>query len=217
MIRIVLGLMVGGGFLLFLGFREFQLSSAADTEPQTISAEQLIANGPGDNAHVKVTGLFIMDNFVYEENEKEPGKYLKLWTPAIAETDPWAVEFYKKEAAAFEADAENPDFSFLDQMGMPERIGLVILTDEVKNDADFGAFYLNTELQGLVINKIDKLSGEELSLLSNAYGGIDADSVLVLEHNREPASTGKVALLGGGGLLLFLAGPGLFLVTRGKK
>ncbi len=215
MIRIVIALMVGGGFLMFIGFREMQLSSVADAEPQTIAASDLFANGHGDNAHVKVTDLFIMDNFVYEEKENNPGHYLKIWTPAIAENDPWAIEYYEKEDAALAANPTNPDFGFIDAMGMPAGIGMVIITDEVNNDREFEAFYTETELQGLIINKIDKLSGEELKLLKSTYPNINPDKVLILEHNRKPSS-GKGVLMLGGGAVLFLIGPGLFLLGRNK-
>lgn len=216
MIRIAIALVIGGAVLAFFGYNESKLASAADTEPQTITAADLIANGPGDNAHVRVTDLYILDSYAYEGPDDGSDTYDKLWVPAIAMDDPWAVDIETKVEEAIAANPENPDFTAIDQIPYPTDLGLVIYTKDVGNAVAFDGFYQETELQGLIINEIENLKGDELSNLKQGYPSLDASKVLILEHNRKPKSGGTTMLMMVGGVLLILAGPALFFFTRSK-
>src|SRR5262245_45660063 len=46
---------LAGAAALFAGFQLHRIQSAAQTEPQAIALADLIQNGCGDNAHVRVT------------------------------------------------------------------------------------------------------------------------------------------------------------------
>lgn len=217
MIRFALLLMVGGGFLIFFGCQEQRLSSASDTEPQEITAADLIANGVGENAHVKVTELYMLDNFVYESREDTPNKFEKVWVPAVSEADPYVVELDRVVAESDIDETGVPSNSLIRQLEAipsPANFGIIIISDEVDSQGQLERFAENTEIQGLVINEIDSLDKEELDILRSQYPGMSVDKLLIIEHNRKPAGAGKTFAMIGGGVVLFLLGPGLFLMTR---
>jgi len=74
-----------------------------------------------------------------------------------------------------------------------------------------------TSVQGLVINRIKSLKGEEAKLIEETFPEIDLDKVLLLEHNRKPASLTKSLGMTFGGALLTLIGIGLFFVGGGQS
>ena len=202
MIRIVLAFMIGGGVLMYFGFREMQLSSVADTEPQTITAADLIANGPGENAHVKVTDFtLLLHETLMLTPEDNPNQYDKVWAPVIPIDDPYVGQIL----ALGEFD-QPPAFR--------DKVGLILYSKDIDNERELFNVQDQGTVQGLVINKIDKLSGDELKEFQKSLN-VDPNTVLVLELDRKPSS-GKGVLMLGGGAVLFLIGPGLFLLGRNK-
>lgn len=95
-------------------------------------------------------------------------------------------------------------------------VGVILYSKDIKNDEAFYKTMSDGWVQGLIINEIDQIEGEELQLLQRGVPGMNADTVLVLEHNRTPKSGAVTLLIMAGGIVLMLAGPGLFFVTRGK-
>lgn len=202
MIRFAIALVIGGALLTFFGFNEHKLASAADAEPQTISAADLAANGPGDNAHVKMTGFWLLDTqSVVEYPEHDQNKYNKIWAPVITAEDPYVQEYMNS----------NPD---LPPPAYNGKVGIILYSKDINNDNEFLRTMESGSVQGLIINEIDKIEGEELSLLKQGLPGLNPDTVLVLEHNRKPKSTGTTMIMMVGGVILMLAGPGLFFLGR---
>jgi hypothetical protein len=67
----------------------------------------------------------------------------------------------------------------------------------------------------MIVNKVSSIGGEEKRILAQNYPGVNFDTVYILEHGREPASTGKsFGMMGGGALLSCLGVLGFF---RSKK
>jgi hypothetical protein len=79
------GLGSGGIILLLLGFcflmlgrGQWVLASHASPEPQTLFLQDLIAKGPGDNRHVRVTQFTFGDGYVVEGLH---GGWDEVWIP----------------------------------------------------------------------------------------------------------------------------------------
>jgi hypothetical protein len=204
MIRIAIALVVGGAFLTFFGYNENKLASAADTDPQTMTAAELIANGPGDNAHIILEDFQVIawETIVLTPEDNE-NKYEKVWAPVITIDDPYIEEIQALPDTAL----TTPPYR--------EEIGLILYAKDISSGAELERVAMSETVQGLVINEIDKLSGDELKELQKSLK-IDPDKVIILEHNRKPKSGGLTMLMMAGGILLILAGPGLFFLTRGK-
>lgn len=194
-----------------------KLASAASSEPQAITAADLIAKGPGDNAHVAVSDVYILESYSYYVYEDKPNDYEKVWIPAIAMSDPWVQKVQAMVAEAEARNPENPDYSALDSLSYPSDIKLVIYSKELGSAAEVDAFIQGTDFTGLVLNGVTKLDGEEMTELKKMYPDLDTENVYLVEHNRKPKGTGTTMLMMVGGVLLIFAGPALFFFTRKGK
>lgn len=204
MIRFALALIVGGVALTFFGYNENRLASAADAEPQTISAAELAANGPGDNAHVIINDFeMITWETIVLTPENNEDKYEKVWAPVITFDDPYIEELQSLPENAVAAPPYKGE------------IKLILYSKDISNAGELESAAMKDTIQGLVINKIDKLSGDELTELRKSLA-INPDEVIIIEHNRKPKSAGVTLLMMGGGVLLILAGPALFFFRRAK-
>lgn len=204
MIRIAIALLIGGGLLTFFGYNEHKLASSADSEPQNITAADLIANGYGDNAHVNIKDFeMITWETIVLTPEDSPNKFEKVWAPVIAFDDP-----YIQELQALPEDAQTvPPYK--------GQVALILYSTDIPGSGQLESVAMGDTVQGLVINEIDKLGGDELKELKKSLS-IDPDKVIIVEHNRKPKSTGITMLMMVGGVLLILAGPALFVIGRNK-
>lgn len=204
MIRIAIALLIGGGLLTFFGYNEHKLASSADSEPQTITAADLIANGYGDNAHVNIKDFeMITWETIVLTPEDNPNKFEKVWAPVIAFDDPYIQEL---QALPEDAQAAPP---------YKGQVALILYSTDIPGNGQLESVAMADTVQGLVINEIDKLGGDELKELKKSLS-IDPDKVIIVEHNRKPKSTGITMLMMVGGVLLILAGPALFFMGRNK-
>lgn len=206
MMRILLALVIGGGFLVFLGVQEMRLASGCKAEPQTITYADLASKGFGDNAHVILSDfLSPPSDFVYEE---KGGKYSKVWLPVVSLTGPYAERLMEQALI-------NPSPNNLPRPSAKE-IRVIVMSEELENDAQIEALMKGDTIQGVITNKIASISGEERKLLQESYPGVDFDTTYILEHARTPASSGKSFGMMGGGALLAVGGIFGFLRRRGS-
>lgn len=202
MIRVSIALVVGGIFLTIFGYKENKLASMADTEPQTLTAAQLAANGYGDNAHITLTDFWLLaKESVVEYPEGNESRYTKVWSPVISIDDPYTEQYL------------NADQNF-SPSAYTGTVAVILYSKDINDDAEFSSVMNSGSVQGMIINEIDQISGEELTLLQQGLPGLNANTVMVLEHNRKPKSGGMTVLMMGGGVLLILAGPAVFFMSR---
>jgi hypothetical protein len=187
--RLKLALIIIGGVLLYFGYQEKRLAQVAKKAPQTIACADLAANGPGDNAHIVLTNYELAPNFVYEA-EGKGNSWKRVFIPAVPKRGLLAVLRDEKIA--------NPK--------------VIIESRKVRNEAELPN--LAKELQGMVINEIESLSGEQKKLLAESYPGADLNHCWIIEHGRKPAGGGFITGLLGGGIALVVAGIGLLLAGR---
>ena len=207
MIRFALALVVGGAILTFFGYNEHKLASSAQADPQAMTVAELIEKGPGENAHIVLSDFWLLDaQSVVEYEGEDDTQYTKIWSPVITSDDAYVEQYI----AFMESEDE------LTAPAYNESIHIVLYSEEINDDGDFYNLLQADTVQGLIINEIDSMGGEELSLLQQSLPGINPDKVLIFEHNRKPKSTGTTMLMMVGGVVLILAGPGLFFLGRGK-
>lgn len=187
-------LLVGAG-LVVLGEREWQLASTARDEPTTITCAQLYESGPGDNAHLIVTDALVVTSKVVYKGTKGSDRWDVVWMPVIP-ADTESVERLQK---SMDRDANTLDRLF-------GTIKLVVKSTNVHDKGDLSALANARTLQGVVVNRIETLSGEERDLLRRNYP-MDFGEPWLLEHERQPSGIVKrLGLLGAGILLLLIAG-----------
>jgi hypothetical protein len=203
--RILLAMLVGGGVLVFLGIQEMRLSKAAKLEPQTITAADLIKSGPGDNAHVLMKDFMLCGNAYVYQAKKGGGAWNNVWIPAV----PLGGEYHQKLLSMLK-----PDGTLDGTPPAPTDIRLIIKSSKTPNEQSVEALANQDTLQGLIVNKIESLGGEQKKILRESYPGVDFANVLILEHDRKPATAGKSFGFIGGGALLSCMGVLGFVKTR---
>jgi hypothetical protein len=198
--RLPIILIVIGLGLAIWGGKEALLASGATDTPQNITCADLAANGPGTNAHVRVTNFKSMSNFVFRKSAT--GDWQTAWLPIIP---PSAVK--PPNGRRLRPGSKIIPKDFVDS----SNIHVLIKTHTVRSQADVDGAMKRDEVEGLVINKIEKLTDNERELFQNAYPQMDSDNVYIVEDGRMPAGgTGMLGLIGGGVLLLC----GLFILFR---
>lgn len=128
-------------------------------EPQDITLAKLIARGPEGNAHLRVTDL-VLDNQYLSKNKKTKS----------------GVESVEYIWAVARVPGEPP--------GTPIRV--LVKNSRVSSQSDADSFLTARVVTGLVINKIDRPSDEEVRLLRGTFSGLDPDKVVLLHAFREP-------------------------------
>lgn len=194
--RILLGLVIFGGIVIFWGFQEMRLSSGAKSTPQDITCEKLASEGCGDNANVHVTDFIVCDAaYVYQE-KKRSGSWSTIWVPLLPKSE--ETKQYFVSALEAQAKGQTPP--------MPRNIKVIVQSSKVPNESAMNNFAALTDIRGVVVNKISSLGSDERKILQDSYPGVDFNDVYIIEHDREPASAAKSFGMMGGGAAMAAAG-----------
>jgi hypothetical protein len=82
-------------------------------------------------------------------------------------------------------------------------IRVLIKTHAVHSQADVDSAMNRDSIEGIVVNKIEKLTDQERQHLLNAYPLMDMDTVYIVEEGRQlNGGTGMLGLIGGIALIL---------------
>jgi hypothetical protein len=193
--RIGIGLAVVGGLLIGWGVMEWRLGRGASSTPERISLKQLIARGPEGNPNIILTDFVLCDNFVVEE---ENHRWKGVYVPVVP------------------ADEANRGAG---PLRPTNNIKAILFSLNVHNEGEVNGVLGKRELPALVTNRIRSLGSEEKKLLQQTYGGIDANTCLIIQEGRTPFSGTLLALMFGGGAILLLGGLGLvgFGIMSGRQ
>ena len=179
-----------GIFLIVEGIKEKSLASTASAAPEEITLAALIARGPDSNPNIILTDYMLGEGFIYKSRR---GSWSGAWVPAI------------------------PGKPGPERAGKPEIIKALIYTGQARNAEEVYQRCEKPKLRGLLVNQIETLQPDERTLLERSYPGTDFSNCLIIHEGREPAGTGKVLLMVGGGVLLVLAALAWFAAGFIKK
>ncbi|MEC7584003.1 MAG: hypothetical protein VYE77_06770 [Planctomycetota bacterium] len=175
-------LIFGLTLILFGGVQEIALWQVASRKPQVMTCQQLVDQGPGDNAHVELEKFLLLVNaFVHEVRGSQ---WSMAWVPAVPSGS--GVSPAERAAAG--------DVRLLVKMPRARSMADVVETSQ------------QPRLRGMVVNAIEELGPQEKALLERNYPGVDFGACYIFELGRRPASIvvilASVAL--GVGLILFV-------------
>ena len=102
--RMNIGLVIVGGILIFMGFREFRLASKSGSTPKEISLAELYANGPGTDIYLTVTGV-VPASDGYVANETKYGSLSEIWFACVPEGGATSSKFILYSTNAHTEDA----------------------------------------------------------------------------------------------------------------
>lgn len=205
--RILLVLVVLGGFMTYWGYQEMSLASKTEPTPQAISCQDLSDSGPGDNANVEMSDFLLCTmSYVYEGIGSSDTVYKTVWIPAV----PLNGEYHQKLLALLDDEG-----NLTSEPPMPRSLGVLVKTSKASSDNAIVDLADQDTLSGLVINEIASLGSDEKKILVDSYPGVDFDKVWIIEHGREPAGAGKTYGLMGGGLAMIVVGLGIGASSMG--
>ncbi|MEM7408688.1 MAG: hypothetical protein AAF430_00460 [Myxococcota bacterium] len=210
--RFMIMMMAGGGLVAWLGWQELTVSQGATELPMDISLSELESGSVPENPHLRIGDHYAMHHelvFSYrtersQENE-ELGPEQKLdyaYYPIVAVDNRFIQEWMNLEKLYGDA-AEIPEEQYPD----PVEFTVLVRTERFKTFGSLpdAGWNEETELQGLVVNKIRSLTGEEKALVGEGFPNVDLAQVLLLEEGRQPASATKsFAMMGGGAFVAVL-------------
>lgn len=195
-------IIIAGGAMGAVGYREIRLQSVSKADPQTITCADLEDHGPGDNAHVILTDFYICeDNYVYVTGAV---LWKRAWVPAI----PKGSDFHRSLIAAKEKRGSSFIFP-------PSALNVIVKLPEARYHDDIVQLGKQSEILGTIVNVVNPLDGEEKKLFEEGYPGVDFDNVWVLEVGTIPGSAGKIQALIAGCILC--AAIGVWLILKGWK
>jgi hypothetical protein len=190
--KFYIGMMIAGAVPALLGFEDLRIRSIAHPIPHEITCEQLIREGPGDNAHIVLTDYVLRDSKFVSKG----GNNGIDWTEATIAADP-----------------ASPPAS--------NTVGVVVITTTARSITAIRRLSGKNRLVGIVLNPIKQLSDERGKALADTYPGIDLGKVWVVQHEYPypSLSWNQLLLLTYGGVLLSGLGVLLFIreILAGKR
>ena len=210
--------------MAFFGFEEFKVSQGTTAEAEEIDLAALEGGEISlENPHVRL-GDHVVSYWdcIYQYSQKkgvsgEPGPETMVnyvYYPVLSMTNPYLaeVEAFQKKFAESERPPTDADVPKITRLAMLAKTKEFSTIGEIPEGM---ARMSGTE--GLVVNRIESLSSDEVNLLQQGFAGFDPDKVLLLEVGRKPASMAKsfgmmagggvIALLGLGWLVMGFVGP----------
>ena len=149
-------LLLGGVGCLVFGLVEYHVATKSKPEPQVLTCAELIANGPRDNLHVRVTDYQMrLDAFVVSDLGPR-------WEDAYIPLVPLGAGPSSK---AFR---------------------VILSTNEAHTESELVALKEQAQIQGMIINSIASLDLQTRRLLQDAYPQVDWGNCWILDHGRKP-------------------------------
>ncbi len=202
MLKTGIWMIVGGGLLIAIALNEAKQSSAGKKEPQEITCAELVDEGFGDNAHVRMTDFYLCeDEYVYEEKI--------LWTGAWVPAVPRGSSIHETMLARAEGRSAPP--------ALPgQEIRIIVSLPEARSEKDVERAAKSEHIQGLIIRPQQLIDRKNERLLEESYPGLDFKECMILVKGRRPSSRTKTISLTGSGIALMVIG-GTLLVLHWRK
>ena len=208
-------LMLASCCLCAFGTSESNVSEGTTAEPQDVDLSQLEAGQRVTNGHVKLGGHVAcyfggLYSYMADKDDKQPAgpdtSLSEYYYPIISEQHPSAQQLIADYGSLEQVplDVELPEI---------ESFRVLVKTDRFDKLRDLPVEQAARlpSVQGLVVNRVDRLSAEELRLLHTNFPLADFENVLLVEEGRTPSpewlSSGMIIT----GIVLSLLGPVLMI------
>jgi hypothetical protein len=206
MIRVTLGLIIGGLVLSYFGYQEYQVSEGAGEEPTPFELVKMEHGLSPPNNHVALGehhALYEGLVFLYDAGHlgfDEPGLSTRVdnaYYPIVSKSHP-----HMKMLAEWEAAGGDPSEALA-----PERMQDIAVIVETRRFTTVGELPEQVRLEpgvsGLVVSDIESLDPDAQELLQETFPQVDFDKVIILEEGRQPSSpAASFGLMSLGGLLM---------------
>jgi hypothetical protein len=188
-------LLIAGVILGYVGFKELRFARLAQGDARTITCAELASNGPGsgDASVVRLTDFWLGRAYIYRN---APGN--STWTEAYV--------------PAFPGER---DGAVLDSRQFTGDVRVILKTTHARSQEQL--YRLEGQpVTGVIVNELESFSDDEKAVLRGTYPNIDFARCWIVEVNPQPATTGRiVSMVGGGGALAVLGVAMFFMGNRG--
>lgn len=175
------------------GWRERTLAAKTGDDAVKLTCKALGASGPGENAHVEMTDFLLAPNFVYQTG-KHGSKWSAVWVPAVPLDGEYAL---RVRDAILKAGKEK-----VESVPAPRPVTVIVKSTSVEDEQALNALGEKDVLEGLVVNSIETLDGEERGLLERTYGDVSKAQILEVGRSRTSPWLAVGGLVGGAILTL---------------
>lgn len=213
--RLILLLLVLGVMGFVKGVQELKLTLSAGTEPEAVKLLALekgdIPDSPslsiGEHWAVYSSLIYTYDEKILGSNEHDSATEINYaYYPIISDDHPYnkAVDKLIEKYGDEIPEGLYPEF---------REFTVLVKTTRFETLGDVPDFWdFNESVQGLVINSIGKLDGDERDLLKEMFPYMNIDEVLILEEGRSLSPVGMFILYFGGGFVILALG--VLLIIR---
>ena len=207
--RLILFIILGGGFLSLNGYLQYLASNKINKTP---SATKLIDIEKGN----KITNNYLIlgehwafysscvyydSTSKYDRNVKGRTKVDYAYYPALSIEHPYMITLEKLEE-------QYGDLSKVPGRKFPklENIHVLIKTEKFKTVGEIPAYIDSKKnMKGLIINSISSLNDDERKLIKESFPKVNFNKLVIIEEGREPCSiTNSFTMMGGGVLIIFI-------------
>lgn len=177
MLALMVVCLIGGIGSVIIGVQNFVLAGKTKSQPQVLTAAQLIRQGPGDNQYVRIDNAELRsDGFVTQTREGE-AEWENVYIPLSSAND----------SSAASDDAPQ----------------IILISDSTKNKAAVEALAKESSFQGVLGTWDATLDDKTRDLLREHYPKMDPAKCYLLSYNATPPSrSGSYACMGIGVALL---------------
>jgi hypothetical protein len=209
--RFRLLLIIGGIMLTYSGWQEMTLSRHAKDEPVEISTVDLESGKIPENCHVVVkdaVALYPSSVYHYKKSKystKAPDESTRITDalyPVISKKHPFFQALMTGKTSDKQLEEALSSFGVIVKTTSFGTVGGI--PQQMKD---------GVQLQGLILNHIEKLDSKDEQLLRNSFPKLDPTKVVILEEARKPKGMLiSIGMMVGGVILAILA-----LVVGTKK
>jgi hypothetical protein len=183
-------LLIAGVILGYVGYKELRFARLASGEARTLTCAELASQSPGgDSGPVRLTDFWLGRAYVYRTSVGSA-----QWTEAFVPAFPGRPDTAALGSAQFNGD-----------------VRVILKTTRARNPDALYALE-GRAVTGVIVNELESLNEDERAVLRGAYPRIDFEKCWIVEVNRQPATTGRLFSMVGGGGALAVLGVAMFIM-----
>lgn len=200
MLRVALAMVIGGGFLGYYGYQEYQVGAGASSEAVHVALADLESGATPPDTHLQIGDHWAIYPSWVGWGSQDSDQLDYIYYPIVSEGHAYN-QAWDRLLDRY-GDSEIPE----SQLPRLTSLGVLVKTDRYKREGDVPAQWQEVpSITGLLVHEIDGLKSDEERLLNQNYPGLDLSHVMILEEGREPKSAMSAVglILGGAALILF--------------
>ena len=207
--RLILFIILGGGFLSLNGYLQYLASNKIQNTPNAtklidIEKANKITNNYlmlGEHWAFYSSSVYYDSTSKYGRNVKDSTRVDHAYYPALSIEHPYMIKLGKLEE-------QYGDLSNVPEGQFPklENIHVLIKTEKFKTLGEIPAYiHSKKNMKNLIVNSTNSFNDDEKRLIKKSFPKVNFDKLVIIQEGREPSSmTSSFTMMGGGVLIIFI-------------